>query len=439
MRRVLGVLAAASLAAITIVRPAAGQDPEQVRVGIQYQPDYLPALVIPRVKAGPGLERVAAEVDSILRTDLDYADRFEILAVPDSLRLGGSVNYGLWNQLGAVWLVTADVSGSASAPILRVGLHDVVYGRLENIQAFSLPALRSDGFRLAVHRASDAVVRWATGEPGIAATRVAFARRLGDGSTGIYVVDSDGYGLRRVASESSTATSPAFSPDGRRLVYYAQDGDGQNRVVEVELATGRKRTVASSEGVITPTFGPDGALALARWMGSGYGGSYEIFRVGGGQLTRTPGGDALNPSFSPDGSRLAYEATPLGQQQVYVKPVTGGQPALVSRYVRGERGSAAAPDWSPRGDRIAYMGWVGGSWQIFAVNPDGGERRTLTSRGENEDPSWAPDGRHLIFASTQRGGRGLLILDTVSGRTRFLVTGNVDRTPDWSPSLTSDR
>ncbi len=415
--------------------PGAGsaQDPSNVRIGIRYEPGYVPALVVAGVRAAPRLEEVAERADEILRTDLDYSDRFEILPVPDSLRVDAVVNYGLWNQLGAVWLVTADVSGTPAAPILRVGLHDVVYGTLKNIRAFTLPPLDGEDFRMAVHRVSDAVVAWATeGDPGIAATRVAFRRRSADGTSHLYIVDSDGQNLRRVTGGDGAVYSPAFSPDGQRLLFQTMDAVGATAVHELDLDSGRRRVVSAQPGLnITPTYTPSGAIVLARSTG----GSTEIFQLGGGQLTRTGGGDALNPSFSPDGRWMAFEATPLGQQQVYVQPTTGGRPRLISRYVHGERGSAAGPDWSPLGDRIAFAAWVDNMFQIFGVNPDGTDRRALTSRGNNEDPAWAPDGRHIVFASTQRQGRGLWILDTVTGRTRILSSGRVDEVPDWSPPI----
>lgn len=426
-----------ALAAFLGPRPGAAQDPGDVRIGITYKPGYMPGLVLTRVKSSDDrLAAVAAEVEEIMGRDLEYADRFEIIPVPDSLRVGSSVNYGLWNQLGAVWLVTADVSGAAGSPLLRVGLHDVVYGQLKNVQAFTLPTPEDDGFRMAVHRISDAVVEWATGEPGIAATRIVFRRRSGDGGSDVYVVDSDGENVRRLTSGEGAVYSPSLSPDGTRLLYQVMHPDGSTAIYERDLRTGRRRTVSAEPGLnITPTYSPDGSrIAFARTVDD----HTEIFETGRGRLTRTVGGDALNPTYSPDGRRFAFEATPLGQQQIYVQDVAGGQPFLVSRYVPRERGSASGPDWSPRGDRIAYSGWLDNVFQVFSVNPDGSERRVLTSRGMNEDPSWAPDGRHIVFSSTQRTGRSLIVLDAVSGRTRTLVSGRVDQLPDWSARISED-
>ncbi len=425
--------AAATLGVVLLLAlPAgalSGQDPADVRLGITYQPGYLPALAMPPVKAGPGLESLAARIDTILRRDLDFSDRFEILEVSDSLGVGSSVNYALWNELGAVWVVSADVSGTTAAPLLRVALHDIVYGQLRNVQAWALPAPDADGFRMAVHRASDAIVEWATGEPGIAATRVVFRRGVGEGRSDVFVVDSDGEGVRRLTTEEGHVYSPSLSPDGTRLLYQVLGSDGETAIYEKDLRSGRKRAISSGSAQhLTPAYAPDGRIALARWTGDGT----EIFIAGGGRVTSTPGGQALNPSFSPDGRYIAFEADALGQQQIYVQEVGGGRPRLISQYFRGERGSAASPDWSPRGDRIVYMAWLRNAFQIMAANPDGADRRALTAQGRNEDPSWAPDGRHVVFASASRRGRSLLILDSVTGRTRVLTSGQADAVPDWS-------
>ncbi|NNK48906.1 MAG: hypothetical protein HKP01_08550, partial [Gemmatimonadetes bacterium] len=149
-------LASAGLAALTYAMVVAGsaraQDPGDVRVGITYTPGYLPGLVMTPVESAGGLGDYATQVDSILRRDLDYADRFQVIPVPDDLPMDGPVNYGLWNQLGAVWLVVSEVTGTAAQPVLRVSLHDVVFSELKEVKAFSLPRPNDSGFRMAVHR-----------------------------------------------------------------------------------------------------------------------------------------------------------------------------------------------------------------------------------------------------------------------------------------------
>jgi len=256
-------------------------------------------------------------------------------------------------------------------------------------------------------------------------------------------VDSDGRDLRRLTRDSTIVYSPAFSPDGGRVAYVSYRG-GAPAVYEKDLSTGEIRTVSERPGVnLTPAYHPDGGrLLLARTVSvDGRSGGSEVFEIQldplccARRLTDTEPGDALNPTYAPGGDRFAYEATPLGEQQVYVQRVEGGGTGLISRYVYGERGSAAAPDWSPTGGRIAYQAWIDGRWQVVAVNPDGSDRRVLTSEGNNEEPSWAPDGRHLVFRSTREGYHALWVLDTVTGSLRRLVANQVDQTPDWSPQL----
>lgn len=422
-----------ALAAATAAAPLGGQEGGALRLGLTYEARYVPGLVVSPVSAGAGFEALGAAVGEILRTDLDYSDRFDILAVPDTLTFSGTPNYALWNQLGAVWLVTSEISVApgTQTPLLRVSLHDVVYGNLENVQAFTLPPMDAADFRMSVHRISDRIVFWATGgQRGIAATRIALRRRDGDGSSYLLLIDSDGRNPQRIDTGGRNVFSPAFSPDATRIAYTIQDETGYFSLVEMNLITGSRRTVASGRLIQTPTWTPDGRLAYAE----GVGGTARIMVEGGEQLTDGRV-QSLNPSFSPDGESFAYEADPANEQQVYVRRISGGPARRISIYHPREDTNAAGPDWSPNGDRIAYSALSDRRWQIFTVNPDGTDRRMLTRRGESEDPSWAPDGRHLVFSSIDAQGSTVWILDVFTGRSRPLTAGRLDGLPDWSPPI----
>ena len=291
---------------------------------------------------------------------------------------------------------------------------------------------------MAVHRVADQIVSWATGDPGIAATRIVFRRKTGDGNSEIFAIDYDGENLTRLTSENSIVYSPALSPDGRYLLFVSY-GEGHPTAYERNLESGRTSLISGVDGLnVTPIYSPDGRKIV---LGRTTGDHTELFEFGRlplccmKRLTYTNAGETLNAAYSPGGDRLASTSSPLGNPQVYVMSASGGAPQLISRYVFGERGYATSPDWSPRRERIAYQAWVENSFQIVTVNPNGGDRRVMTSSGSNEDPSWGPDGRHLVFASEGRRGNSLLILDTVSGQVRTLTSGQVDQLPDWSSSL----
>lgn len=407
------------------------QDPEGVRLGLLYQPEYQPGFVVLPFAGGGS----AATVTGIIRQDLDYSDRFKMAAATGA-QPGAPVNVALWKERGADWVLEGTVTPRAGGLALRLVLHDAVYGQKKLDQPFNLPPAGDPGFRMAVHAISDEVVRIVTGDPGMAATRIAFVLQ-GRGSKEIYLVDSDGENVQRVTSDGSISLSPAWGPDGARLAY-TSFRSGRPLLYERDLRTGRDRVVSDREGVnITPSYSPDGKLLA---FGTSVGGNTEVAtydRVQNcclQQQTRGRRFDSLSPSFSPDGKRLTFVSNRLGEPHVYVMPLAG-EAKLISDYAYGGRGYNTSPDWSPRGDQIAYHSRVRGVHQIVMIDLGKGNRRLLTNEGNSEDPSWAPDGRHLVFASKDRDGGGLFVLDSVSGRVRPLLRGAGYGLPDWSGAL----
>jgi TolB protein len=411
------VLAACALFAV----PAAAQDSIVVRLRAQYETQRSPGFVVLPIAGGAG-----AEIAAILRQDLQFSDRFE-MAEATGYRAGQPLDLRAWSDRGADWVLEGSLSGTT----LRLSLHDAVYGQKKGEGTFTVPAAGARNFRMAVHAASDAVVRWATGEPGMAASRIAYVVQ-GRGSKEIYVVDSDGENATRITSEGTISLSPSWSPDGSRIAY-TSFRSGAPLLYERNLSTGGDRVLSDRGGInITPSYAPDGRTVA---FGTTVGGHTEIATVGPEGLrqhTRGRGYENLSPSFSPDGRRLAFVSDRLGQPQIYVMSL-GGEPRLISEY--GNRGYSTSPDWSPAGPVIAYHTRINGRMQVVAVDVDGGRPRVLTTGATSEDPSWAPDGRHLVFASPDRDGGGLFVLDTVTGRIRPLLRGRGFGLPDWSPAL----
>ncbi|GIW53520.1 MAG: protein TolB [Gemmatimonadales bacterium] len=408
-----------------------------VRVGITYTPGLRPGML---VLGGPRSELLDS-VRAIIARDLDFSDRFEMITLPgaDSLALtvgadaGGSsfVNYPLYRALGADYAVNVSVGADSG---LLVTVYDVTGQGVRRVIPLAVRDVNQPGFRMAVHRVSDEVVRAAAGAPGIAATRLLVIQH-----GRVWRIDSDGADAVPVSPPGVNAMSPAWAPDGRRFVY-TEFSEGAGRIYLQDLQTGRRELIAPTAQWLNyaASFSPDGRIiAFTRSNEEGT----DIFSYNLAEnccLQRLTAGrfsDNLSPAFSPDGRRIVFSSTRPGLPQIYVMSADGTGQELFAPYDYGVTGASHAPEWSPDGLHIAFHREIAGNPQVFVMDVATRSVRQLTSAGRNEDPTWAPDGRHLAFVSTRTGSRQVWVIDLDTGRVRQLTRLGEARLPAWSPRI----
>jgi Tol biopolymer transport system component len=187
-------------------------------------------------------------------------------------------------------------------------------------------------------------------------------------SNGIWVINADGTGSRRLAD----GWHPAWSPDAKKIAYWTtRDGivvmnaDGSNATVLV-----RHNFAAPDEdrwGVHSPEWSPDGrSIAFIR---ASYDDPWELYIVNedGSNTRRVTGSDAADPSWSPDGEDIAFYTF----QGICVANVRSGAWRLQLS------GRVFYPEWTPDG-RLIFSKQTGGLGisRIF-VSDSGSEQQLI--------------------------------------------------------------
>jgi len=170
--------------------------------------------------------------------------------------------------------------------------------------------------------------------------------------------------------------------------------------------------------VASPTFSPDGSQVAFGWDGESNGKGYDLYvKVIGSdkpmRLTHHPA-DFLSAAWSPDGRSIAI-ARVAGEEDsgIYLIPPTGGpERKLAARTVEAHRGNEIS--WSPDGKSLAYINQPANgaeTLKLFLLSLDTLERTQIqTNCGEVATPAFSPRGTFLAWACDDTAYRSSLTL-----------------------------
>ena len=149
-------------------------------------------------------------------------------------------------------------------------------------------------------------------------------------------------------------------------------------------------------------------------------------------LTQSPEGDWA-PTWSPDGSRLAYTSHRDDQADIWLRDMETGHLTNLTQHPAWDY----APAWSPDGDQIAFISERDGDAELFTQVIKNGQaiQRTFNNHPDRA-PSWSPDRKRIAFAAVTDGRERLYTLDLAQDIIRPLLwTDELNGTnPVWSPS-----
>jgi Divergent InlB B-repeat domain/WD40-like Beta Propeller Repeat len=160
-------------------------------------------------------------------------------------------------------------------------------------------------------------------------------------------------------------------------------------------------------------------------------------------LTNTPNASEFDPSWSPDGSKIAYVRDEgASTTDVWVMNSDGSEQTNITTSPEREFG----PDWSADGAMFVFVREVPGvvistQFDLFTMNADGTNQVNITNSDFDElDPAWSPGGTRIAFAGVriqvpEEGGDWEIVTANTDGSAESIltVTSQEDRAPDWSP------
>ncbi|MEO8001508.1 MAG: hypothetical protein ABI644_06490 [Arenimonas sp.] len=236
----------------------------------------------------------------------------------------------------------------------------------------------------------------------------------------------------------SIQMDPAFSPDGKRIVYIVVVAGIEQLFLSNADGTEPKQLTQDNVNHEDPTWSPNGKKIAYVYIKGDLQVIHQMDIDGTNDEALTPESiHVIHPRFHPDGFRLAYCTTddlnpPLKNtseiQEIDLR--TRKTTTLVSGGIN------TYPVYSPDGSKMALRKFVGElNSEIFVGNSDGTQLKNLTNSTAFDGwPVWSPDGSQIAFASNRRSNYQIFLMQADGSDVRLLANTEGRATaPAWSP------
>lgn len=245
----------------------------------------------------------------------------------------------------------------------------------------------------------------------------------------IWTMNADGTNPIRLTNNSWAEWEPQWNPGGSKIAFTSNQAvngipwDGNWDVYTMNPdGSGVTNLTNSPSYDFGATWSPDGTRIA---FDSDRTGNHEIFVMDefGGNLVNLTNNSARegHPAWSPNGTKIAFFSDRDGNEEIYVMSADGtGQTRLTNNAA-----TDYLPTWSPDGTKIAFTSNRDGNFEIYSMNANGsGLTRLTNNAAEDAEPAWSPDGTKLAFYSNRSGNSEIYTMKADGKGTPTRLTNN---------------
>ena len=163
----------------------------------------------------------------------------------------------------------------------------------------------------------------------------------------IYRMNLEGGNLQKITGTSYNDAAPVWSPDALSLAFHTFRHDNQSDIYVSDRSGTNLNRITQNPGLdFTPDWSPDGKTLI---FVSNRTGNFDIFSIkatGEGEpvnLTNTPDINEMMPTWSPDGTYIAYSVSNGPQSSIHVMTADGA----ISTQITPDNIAASMPSWRP--------------------------------------------------------------------------------------------